>query len=88
MTAATEAAIVDTVKAYLAEDCGLAPEDVDADTPLFSSRRLDSIDILKLVAFIEREFRFKVSALDVTVERFDTLGRIARFVGSRIASAT
>jgi len=55
-------------------------DDIDADTELFSSGELDSVAMLELIAFVEKTARIEVSREDVTLENFDSVGRIVRFI--------
>ncbi|MBN2192280.1 MAG: acyl carrier protein [Polyangiaceae bacterium] len=61
----------------------LEVEDVEVDTPLFSSGLLDSVTMLDLIAFIEKKARIEVEREDVTLDNFDTVERIVRFAGSK-----
>ena len=75
MTLTTERLIV-YVKEALQHEGAL-----DADTPLFSTGALDSVAMMNLIAFVEETAGVQVRAEDVTLENFDTPGRIARFAG-------
>ncbi len=49
---------------------------VRRDTALFDDGILDSMNILDLIAFIETEFRIKISDDDITLDNFRTPGKI------------
>ncbi|TDW61731.1 acyl carrier protein [Novosphingobium sp. PhB55] len=53
--------------------------EVDAETPLFSCGTLDSVAMLNLIMFVERETGTEIRAEDVTLENFDTAARILDF---------
>jgi acyl carrier protein len=48
---------------------------------------LDSLQILRLVVWVEERFGLKVADEDLTAEHFGTVGRVAAFVGRRVAPA-
>jgi len=68
---------------YLEESLDL--EDVEADSELFSSGWLDSVSMLELIAFVEREAGIEVTPDDVTLANFDTVSRMLRFATGRAA---
>lgn len=53
--------------------------DVNPDSPLFTSGALDSVAMMNLIAFVEERAAIQVRADQVTLENFDTPGRIAAF---------
>lgn len=64
--------------ARLRDDLGVTG--IDAATPLFSSGILDSINLLELVVSIEEEFDVTLPALDISVERLDTVGQMTQYL--------
>lgn len=54
--------------------------DIERDS-LVESGVIDSLGIMKLVDFIEREFSLKVPDDDLVPENFETLDTIAAFLG-------
>ena len=57
----------------------LVPDDVtiDADTPLFASGLINSLRILKLIAWTERETGRRIADASVRMDNFRTVRRIA-----------
>ena len=55
-------------------------EKIAPDEDLISQGIIDSLAILKLVAFIERQFGVKVGDEDIAPENFQTLTSIKAFV--------
>ncbi len=53
------------------------------DTPLFSSGALDSVAMLSLIALVEEAAGIEIRAEDVTLDNFDSVGRIVRFAEAR-----
>ncbi|GFE73896.1 acyl carrier protein [Novosphingobium sp. TCA1] len=68
----------DSLIRAIAEFAALDGE-VDAETPLFSSGALDSVAMLNLIMYVERETGTEIRAEDVTLENFDTASRILDF---------
>ena len=56
---------------------------IGRDTKLIESGILDSLSILKLVAFLEEKLGVKVSPEDVVSENFETIGMISRFISEK-----
>jgi acyl carrier protein len=69
------------IRAFLSEAYQVRDSDVDRDTPLFSSGLLDSFAMVELVSFVERLVKTRVRARDVTLENFDSIGRIVAYLG-------
>lgn len=79
------------VKAYLLAEL-IRDDDIDLarDEAIFSSGLLDSFSVTQLICFLEDHFGVKISIADVTIEDFDSLGRILallRRLGALQASA-
>lgn len=53
------------------------------DCPLFSSGALDSIAMLNLIALVEEHSGIEIRADEVTLENFDSVGRILQFTRDR-----
>lgn len=62
---------------------GRAPEALSADDDLLASGLLDSLGVMQLVWFIEKEFGVQVPPQDVTIEHFQSVDRIAAYVEGR-----
>jgi acyl carrier protein len=50
---------------------------VDADTPLFATRLLDSLKVLELIAFTEQAIGRAIPDCDIRMDNFQTVARIA-----------
>jgi acyl carrier protein len=53
---------------------------LDDDTALFSSGLIDSLSVMDLVCFVEREIGRPVPPAEITFENFDSIARITAFV--------
>jgi acyl carrier protein len=57
--------------------------DLDTESELFSGGALDSTAMMQLIMFIEEAAGVQIRADDVTLENFDTVSRIVRYVSSQ-----
>ena len=64
---------------WLGATLGASAKELTDDTPLFSSNRLDSLRLLQLVVFIEREAGVRMKASEVRLDNLDTIGRILAY---------
>jgi acyl carrier protein len=73
------------IKGYILEEFlpGEDPANLLTTTPLLSTRILDSLAILKLVAFLEGEFGVAIEAYETSEEYMDTIADMARLVQSK-----
>jgi acyl carrier protein len=56
------------------------------DTPLRTSGVLDSMQIVKLVVFLEKRFGIEVDAYEASVQNLDSIDRIATLVERKAAA--
>ena len=76
--------IQDEIKVFLADDAGVDADTLAPETKLFSSRLLNSFDLLNIVAFLEESYGIKVGTWEISLERFDTLAGIADYVKTKV----
>lgn len=57
--------------------------DLDDTTRLRTSGLIDSLGALGLISFVEKEFDLEFSALELTVDNFDTIKQIAALVARK-----
>lgn len=53
------------------------------DTSLFESRILDSLNLLSLISFLEKEHGLKIATSEVNLDNLDTVTRILAFLDKR-----
>lgn len=58
---------------------------IDDDTPLLTSGLVDSLGVVRLVAFVEDRLGVKIPLEDITIENFETLALIDLYLQSRSA---
>jgi len=66
---------------FLADGAGAPGRDED----LFAL--LDSLQVLRLVVWIEEQFGVKVGDADLTADNLGTVARVAAFIGSRVGAS-
>jgi acyl carrier protein len=76
-----EAVINDYISQELAQDSTLLP--LSNTTPLLDTGVLDSLGLLRLVAFVEERFGIVVEDVDLVPEHFDSVDAICAYVRSR-----
>ncbi|MDB4957078.1 MAG: hypothetical protein JWO36_4647 [Myxococcales bacterium] len=64
--------------------CGRVPHKLADHDSLIESGAFDSIGILELVAFIEKEFRVRLEDEDVSPENFASIQSVAGFVLDKV----
>jgi acyl carrier protein len=70
------------VKNFLFDERGL-----EDDEPLFESGIIDSLGLIKLIAFIEKNFNISIDMSEVMIEKFNTLNDIMETLKSRLKSS-
>ncbi|MEX0289489.1 MAG: acyl carrier protein [Flavobacteriaceae bacterium] len=76
--------MTDRIIAYIKEEISLEPiDEIDLDEDLLGSGILDSLGVMKLVAFLEEEYSIKIMPEDMTVENFSTLRTITDFISKQ-----
>jgi len=67
------------LKEYLDNNRGSLPPITDPDEPL----RIDSLGVIRLVAFLETDFGIRVEDEELTVENFETLRKLGELIASK-----
>ena len=57
--------------------------DLDKDVSLLETGIIDSLNLMRLVSFIEERFQIGVSDMDLTPENFETLNDIVKLIGEK-----
>lgn len=79
-------AIKSTVKRFILDEFlpGERPDALTDQTPLVAEGVLDSLATLRLVSFLEREFKIALAPHEVDAEYLNTLPTIAALVRSKL----
>ena len=64
-----------------------ATKNVGHEDPLLKNGLIDSLGILEVVAFLEKEFGFTVSDEDLLPENFGSVHSLSNFVGQKTNGA-
>jgi acyl carrier protein len=77
-------AVVDTIRQFLATELRIeGAESLDVDLPLVQSGIIDSIELLRLVSFLEAQFRITVEDTDVLPANLRSMRAMAAFVARK-----
>jgi acyl carrier protein len=78
--------VTEAVKAFILKEFlpGQDPEELTETTPLITSRILDSLATIKLVLFLEEQFRITLQAHETDVDHMNSLADITRLVQSKV----
>lgn len=76
------------INAYISSELVSEPQSIALgnDTPLLESGILDSLSLLKLVLFLEKQFGIVVEGQELVPENFSTIDAVCRFVKSKKAT--
>ena len=77
-----EQPIIEYISAVVAETGGAS---VAPDTPLLEAGVLDSINLVRLVQFLEERFKISIPDTDMGAELFESPATVAAYVARRIA---
>lgn len=75
------------VREFLARELGKDVARIGNDESLLESGTIDSVGVMRLVAFLEKTYAITVDDDDLMPENFDTIGAIASFIERRQAGA-
>jgi acyl carrier protein len=72
----------DAIATFLSEEFApdIPPEEFDENLNLVEFGIIDSLGVLKLVAYLESDFGIVVQPEELSVDLFSSLGEISRFV--------
>jgi acyl carrier protein len=80
------APITERIRQFLVEHFPSARKQaLGDDDHLLANGVVDSLGILDLVAYLEREFGITITDDDLVPEHFESLGRMSRFVQDRLS---
>lgn len=80
----------DKLQTYINEEI-LADQDgveVDVDDELLAEGLIDSLGVMRLIAFIDMAFAITVPPQDVTIENFRSIAVIARYLAGKSPAAS
>ena len=68
---------------YINEELINNAEPISEDTDLLTTGLVDSLAIVRLVAYVEKEFSTVVSATELTLENFSSVNAISDYLDSK-----
>jgi len=78
--------IISDLKKFLIEKKFLTKDEtLDKSDSLLEKGIIDSIAMLEIISFIEKEYRIKVDEDDMMPENFDSLNAIENYVNEQLA---
>jgi acyl carrier protein len=72
-----------TIEQFIAEEILHSKDPIDHQESLFTTGILDSLGLLRLIAFLAEHFEVQVADEDVAPENFDSINQIASYVADR-----
>jgi acyl carrier protein len=80
--------IKENIRQYIAQNMLFSDKFTHADDDSFLEQGIiDSIGFMELVAFVQKEYGFEVGPEDLVRENFDSVNKLARYIGSRQTAA-
>lgn len=71
------------IRQYIIDKCMFGEGPLDDGEMLFESGIMDSIALIKMLSFIEKEFQIIIDMVDVTMEKFSSLNSILQTLEAR-----
>ena len=65
---------------FLRNDMGVDTDNISCDQGIFTSNLLNSIEVIEMIVFLEKEFSIKIPSFDVSLEMLDTVNLITKYV--------
>ncbi len=71
---------------FMSEELGIDGDELAHEELLFSTGIIDSFSLVTLLSFIESEFSIRINPTEVILDNFDSLERMDRFIGEKLAA--
>lgn len=78
------AALQEVIFHILTHELRLEATEIGPESELFSAGWIDSVDLVRLAAHLERRFGIAIPDEDVSVEQFDSIRSIAAYVAEKL----
>ncbi|HLP72144.1 MAG TPA: acyl carrier protein [Bacteroidales bacterium] len=76
--------VTDRIRAYVMEETYAENGKINNDTLVFKEGFFDSMGFIRLITFLENEFRIKISDDDLVEKNFESINSMSDFVQSRL----
>jgi acyl carrier protein len=77
--------VKEKVKNFIVENFLFGERGLKDDEPLFDSGIIDSLGLIKLIAFIEENFNVSIDMGEIMIENFNTVNDIMETLKSRVS---
>ncbi len=75
----------DKIISYIKSEISIEPiDDIDLEEDLLGNGIVDSLGMMKLVVFLETEFKIQIAPEDMTVENFNTVQHISKYLSHKL----
>jgi acyl carrier protein len=85
MEAASLDGLEDKIRAFICDELGYEPAEIGPGTLLFSTGLVDSFTFVGTLALIEATLGCELDPRSITVENFDSIGRMTEFLRGHLA---
>lgn len=75
------------IKSFIVENFLFGERGLEDDEPLFESGIIDSLGLIKLIAFVEKNFNISIDMGEIMIENFNTLNDIMETLRSGLKSS-
>ena len=72
------------IKNFIVENFLFGERGLEDDEPLFESGIIDSLGLIKLLAFIDETFNISMNMSEINIEDFNTLNDILKTIQSKM----
>ncbi|SDE78862.1 Acyl carrier protein [Pricia antarctica] len=77
--------MTDKIISYIKTEISMEPvDDIDLEEDLLGNGIVDSLGMMQLVVFLEKEFKVKIAPEDMTVENFNTVSSISEYLSTKL----
>ena len=77
----------ETILEFIREELLEGDEEIDADTSLFRSQLLDSLNLTGLIVILEETYGIRIGAMDISYDNLDTVNLMVDFVEKKRAAS-
>lgn len=77
--------MTDKIISYIKTEISMEPRDeIDLEEDLLGNGIIDSLGMMQLVVFLEKQFKVKIGPEDMTVENFSTISSISEYLSHKL----
>lgn len=76
--------VTDRIRTYVMEETFAENGKIKNDTLVFKEGFFDSMGFIRLITFLENEFKIKISDEDLVEKNFESIDSMSKFVESRL----